>query len=147
MRLFLRFVITKALIPALLSLLLVGCGGRRDVTPPTISSRAVEVPGSFSFEGGPVVISAKVTDAGGIAQVSARITGPVGSGDPTTAAMTLTSGSTYSGEYTAPENLREDGQAETYSIVIVARDTSGNTAESQPVTFQVPAPDMPSPPF
>ena len=146
MRLFLRFVITKALIPALLSLLLVGCGVRRDVTPPTISSRAVEVPGSFSFEGGPVVISAQVADAGGVAQVSATISGP-GSESPTSVPMSLTSGSTYSGEYTAPENLREDGQAETYSVVIVARDNAGNTSQSAPVTFQVPPPDMPQPPF
>ena len=121
-----------------------GCGGGGgDTTPPTIANAMATVPSDFSFDGGPVGITAGVSDSGGIAEVHAVVTRPDASDDPNPVAMAPGSGVTFDGTYTAIANTREDGVSEEYSVVIIATDNAGNHATSSTFVFQVPAPESP----
>ena len=121
-----------------------GCGGGGgDTTPPVIANATATLPSDFSFDGGPVGITADVSDSGGIAEVHAVVTRPDASEDPNPVAMAPGSGVTFEGTYTAIANTREDGTAEDYSVVVIATDSAGNSATSSAFVFQVPAPESP----
>ena len=130
-----------------LSAVLIGCGGGGggggDGTSPMIANTITIVGEDFSFDGGPVGIAADVTDPSGVGEVCASVTRPDGSLDPTPVTMTLTSGDTYTGTYSAVANTREDGQAETYSVTVTATDNAGNSGTSSAFQFPVPAPELP----
>lgn len=130
------------------AIVLPGCGGGGGGSAPgpiTISNTRVVLPAEFSFEGGNVTIQADLVADSGISSVQARITRPDGSQVPTLT-MNSSSGNTYSATYSTPMNVRTDGQAQTYSIVVTASDTSSNSSSSGAFTFQVPAVELPTPP-
>jgi len=123
-----------------------GGGGGSDNPPPTITNALAQTPQGFSFEGGVVTIQADVTDSDGVAEVTARVTRPDGTQDPTLVTIGLTQGATYSGTYDAPLNPRGDGQAETYLVVVSATDSKGAVSHSGSFSFEVPAETIPQPP-
>jgi len=109
--------------------------------PPSVHTLSIQLAQGWSSQGGDVTITSEVTCDEGVKEVSARITRPDGSEDPTPVPMVLTTGDTYSGIYTAPANTRTDGQAETYGVSVRAvstADTSGGMSRTD--AFSVPAP-------
>ena len=118
-----------------------GNGGTPDTTTPAISNVRIILPPGFDWHGGDVTIQADVTDASGVSVVRATVTLPDSS--QATVPMALAIGDTYSGTYDAPAN--PGSAAETYSVVVTATDTKGNTGSSPPFTFDVPAPQAPPP--
>lgn len=120
-----------------------GGGGGGDSTPPTIANATATLPVDFSFDGGDVSITASVSDSGGVNEVHAVVTRPDGSNDPSPVTMTLNSEGLFAATYTATINTREDGEPETYTIVVSATDNAGNLGNSTAFQFQVPAPELP----
>lgn len=129
---------------------LAGCGGGGgggvgggvvlDTVAPTITAASAIAPAAS--DGGPVPISANITDAGGVKEVYALITLPGGSSDRVN--MFLASGSTYTGTYNAPANL--DISAQLYVVIVNAADNSDNFGSSFPFNFEVPGSEFPPPP-
>jgi hypothetical protein len=124
----------------------VGCGGGggggqnppTDTTPPTITNTNVTSP--LDFNGGTVTISARVTDAGGVAAVTALIIKP----DTKTEVVQMIGSTNYAGTFNAPANL--GSSAAVYRVIISATDTSGNSASAPEIQFTVSPPDVPPPP-
>jgi hypothetical protein len=126
-----------------------GCGGGGggggggvviDKTPPAITATSAASPATS--DGGPVLISANVTDAGGVKEVYALVTRPDGGSDRVN--MFLTTRSTYQGTYTSPPNL--DLTPAVYIVIVTAGDNSDNFGSSFPFNFEVPASEFPPPP-
>lgn len=122
-----------------------GTGSVTDTTPPTISNTQAVIPAGFDFSGGEVTIQADVDDAGGVKTVKATIIKPSGLTELGPVVMTLKTGKTYSGTYDAPANNRTDGQSETYTVEVVATDTTGNSKTGTRFTFAVPGGPPPPP--
>ena len=118
-----------------------GGGGGGDTTPPTVSGVTTS-PSTLDFVGGPVTITADVTDASGVGAVGASVVAS-SSGTTTPVSMSKTTGDTYSGQFAAPPNPIIDGIPETYSVQVSASDTNGNAASSTATTFAVNPPDPP----
>ncbi len=143
-----------AVLSAVAAFGLAGCGGGGggggsssgvDTTKPTVSVGAITLPSPFTYEGGNVTVSASASDASGITEVKIVVT-KLSDGTKTTIRLSPTSGSGFSGVFPAPRNIRSDGKAETYSVVITATDTAGNTTTTAAVTFDVPPLEAPPPP-
>lgn len=125
-----------------------GCGGGGggggsqdplpDTTPPSITNTNATSP--LDFNGGTVTISARVTDAGGVAAVTALIIKP----DTKTEVVQMTGSTNYTGTFNAPANL--GSSAAVYRVIISATDNAGNSASAPEIQFTVPAPDEPPPP-
>lgn len=126
-----------------LFLLLAGCGGGGaggDATP--IVNDSAVAPSELRFTGGAVTISAMVTDDLGLSRVWAVITRP----DQTTASVDMAgNGQLFSGTWTAPPNPRTDGVDALYRVIIHARDTGGQVAETTEQQFRVEATETPPP--
>lgn len=121
-----------------------GGGGGSVVTPLSLTNATVTPTTLGSPSGGNVTISAVVTSTSTITDVHATVTKPGGATDTVTMSP---SGSTYSdSSYRAEGNDSSDNQPQTYSVVISATDSAGNTANSGTLTFQVPPFDLPPPP-
>ncbi|MGV3724232.1 MAG: Ig-like domain repeat protein, partial [Actinomycetota bacterium] len=111
-----------------------------DDEAPIIATCAVS-PDVVSPSGGPVQVTADVTDPSGLASVQARIVRP--DGGVNTVSMPLISGSSYAGVFAAPAN--QSAQDAVYTVFIVARDTSGNTSVLRCGTVTVLSPDVDPP--
>jgi hypothetical protein len=128
--------------------LVAGCGGGGggggtptpppDTTPPTITNTNATNPADF--QGGTVTISARVTDASGVASVIATVIKP----DTTTAQVTMSGSTNYSGTFVAPVNNTNNNAV--YRVIISATDNAGNSGSAPEIQFTVPAPETPPPP-
>jgi hypothetical protein len=104
----------------------------QDITPPEISDLSA-IPTTISVQTQcgdtppTTVVRARITDAGGIARVVARVSG-VGEFE-----MSPAGGGFYQA------NLGPFGEAGTLSIFVQAQDNAGNTATSAPIEVQVVA--------
>ena len=118
-----------------------GCGGGggggtpppgTDITPPAVSASVIAPAGGWTSAGGNATVRATVTDAGGVASVTGTLTAS------STVNFTLanTTGSTYQAVVAVAPN--PTAAAINYTVVVIARDTAGNT-RSQTLTFSVPA--------
>lgn len=118
-----------------------GGGGSKSGAAPTITSVSATSPSSSA--GGTITITASVTDDSGLKSVTAVVTNPSGTASPALG-MTAGTGSTYScSSYVAAENY--ETSAVTYTVVVTAKDTDGNTSTST-CTFKVPGDAPPAPP-
>ncbi|MBI3948793.1 MAG: hypothetical protein HY321_22985 [Armatimonadetes bacterium] len=125
-----------------------GGGTGPDTQAPALTGVALST-ASLDFRGGSVTVSANVTDASGVATVTATIARE----GTTIGTVTLSpaSGSTYSGTYSVPPNGSATGAAQTYTVVVRATDTKGNasaevSAGSVTVTAPDPGDQVPPPP-
>jgi len=135
-----------------LAALTVGCGGGGgggnaggggapvDTVPPSITATSATSPASS--DGGPVPVTATVTDAGGVKEVYALITLPGGGSERVN--MFLTSGAIYQGTFNAPANYEFDPAL--YIVIVNAADKSDNYGASFPFNFEVPGFEFPPPP-
>ena len=115
---------------------------RADADAPAIRVPLVS-PSTLRFTGGPVTISADVSDALGVSKVWAEIT-KAGSTAVTTVAMPLTSGRIYRATWTVP--AVPSGAGVQYTVKIRAQDRARNASVSPnlAVTVQpVVAPPLP----
>lgn len=112
-----------------------------DTTAPVLSNPTVE-PTSLPFTGGAVNLAVNVADDGSVARVWAEVTKPDGSKESVDLANRADS--RYSTSWTVPAKTPPGGDPVTYSVRFVAQDMAGNTASSDPVTFQV-QPDTQAP--
>lgn len=133
---------------ALAGALLAGCGGGggnsgsvADTTGPSITDAAAS-PSAVRFYGGAVTLSARVTDAGGVAAVWADITRAGAA--PVKVTLSPATAPLYQGTWTAPSNAG-GSSAVVYTVRFGARDTANNTATSAPLTVTVEAADAPPP--
>jgi len=117
-----------------------------DTEPPKIVNPMITLPDNWRFTRGNVIISAEVTDSSGIHSVKAIVTRTSDRKVFPDMPMTLTSGTKYSGVFACPGNPNADGQAMEYSVIIVAKDTSGNEGKASAGSFEVPAATEPPPP-
>ncbi|MFN3651776.1 MAG: hypothetical protein ACK47B_19550 [Armatimonadota bacterium] len=112
-----------------------------DAQPPVITEANL-MPRSMPSGGGPVLISARITDNVGVASAKAVITLPDSS--TAEAALTLDTGAmVYRGTYAAPANTARD--AKTYSVEIQAADAQGNVGRSAAGGFTVEGADLDPP--
>ena len=132
---------------------LAGCGGggggggdsATDTGGPTVTVGAITLPSPFTYEGGNVTVGATASDASGVTEVKVVVT-KLSDSTKTTIRLSVVSGSTFSGVFPAPRNIRSDGKAETYSVVVTATDSAGNTTSTTSATFDVPPLEAPPPP-
>lgn len=87
-----------------------------------------------------MTISARVTDTSGVSSVTATVIRP----DTTTAQVTMSGSTDYSGTFTAPVNNTTNNAV--YRAIISATDTAGNSGSAPEIQFTVPALDAPPPP-
>lgn len=134
-----------------LALAIAGCGGGGAVTPspggpvgpdnqpPVLSNVALSAT-TLDFHGGSVTISANVTDASGVANVTATIAkGGVVIG---TVALSSAGGTTYSGTFSLPANQNATAASDVYTVTLRATDVNGNTsADVSAGSITVTAPD------
>jgi hypothetical protein len=112
-----------------------------DTTPPALSNCSV-APLALPSGGGQVTLTVNATDNVGVASVTATLTRPGGATTPVT--LTLKSGSTYQGVFSAPANTTNAVQS--YGVSFGAKDAAGNNAAPLVCApFTVAAPGVPIP--
>jgi len=111
-----------------------------DTEPPAIVRCDVS-PRTLLAPGGPVTLTADVTDNAGVDRIEVAI---VGSGEYTaTVTLALKSGNTYEGTWNAPAN--DTASAQNYGVTFRAFDTSENLTTSDCGTVTVATPDNQAP--
>ncbi|MGC8863135.1 MAG: hypothetical protein ACP5R5_10235 [Armatimonadota bacterium] len=122
-----------------------GGGGGGDTTPPTLSGQSV-TPSSLTPVGGTVTIQVTATDDVGVQSVTAVITGynpATQTTGSTTVSLTHGSGNTWSAQHTVapiitvPPGVADANGETTYTVVITAKDTSGNSSAAANTSFKV----------
>jgi hypothetical protein len=110
---------------------------------PVISNFTLN-PATLRFPGGKITVSAEVSDDKGLTRVWAVVTKM----DQSTEEIELTNtfGQTFAATWTVPANTRTDGQSQTYTIHIHAKDTADQERQSDPQSLTVQAMNPPPTP-
>lgn len=135
-----------------LPLIVAGCstsgGGAqlqvKDTTAPVVRDFAITPP-TGDWHAGPCSVSLQASDDVGVAEVTARISGPNANAAPVP--LPCVGGAAYAGTLPVPANVNSNGRDNTYQVTAWAVDAAGNTTPvAASLTFTVPASAGPPPP-
>jgi hypothetical protein len=126
----------------LLVTMLTGCGGGLAALLKITGATAL-LPDRWTSHGGIVKILVNIISDSIIDKVVARIKHEASSA-VTEVILTRNADGQYEGSFSAPANT-DPVAPETYTAVVEASDTAGNTATSEPVTVEVPPAQDPVP--